>query len=110
MAKAKVFEGRVRITSTLTNEVIKKAQAFKPESLKVKEDGNTIFSVTSSHDVSGFSKHGVILIDGKATGDITQPMSSDDKYLLEGILSNLAIVEAQVGAVEYPKVELEEVN
>ena len=115
MANAKIFEGKVRVESTLTTEQIRKAKALKPDALKIKDDeGNETFIVTTvnSANNTAVSTNGVALYKGKAVANLQSvgSISQEHKWELEAILINLDKVEKQVAAIQYATVDIEDLD
>ena len=115
MANAKIFEGKVRVESTLTTEQIRKAKALKPDALKIKDDkGNETFIVTAvnSADSTAVSTNGVALYEGKAVTNLQSvgSISQEHKWELEATLINLDKVEKQVAAIQYATVDIEDLD
>jgi hypothetical protein len=111
MATVKIFEGKVRIESTLTNETIKKAKAFEEDSLCLKDkDGDAVFCVDSSEHTS-VTSYGVELNNGKALTcyevGADGKLSNEDSYKIMGIVDKLTKVEKQIEALRFPEVNIE---
>jgi hypothetical protein len=105
MAKAKIFEGRVRITSdVIDNDNVRKLEALKEDALVLTNEktGEEIFrvAITDNANATAFSRNGVVFCNGKAVGDFTMSedgsMDTEDMYNLEAILRRVNKVESQV--------------
>ena len=109
MAKIKVFEGRVRIESTvLTDDAIRKAQALEPEALVLSDKkDNATFAVSRSETKSNVNGYGVVFNEGKAVTDIVLDkdglMSIDDEYALKAILVKVNKIETAVSKIKQDK-------
>lgn len=109
MAKIKVFEGRVRIESTvLTDDAIRKAQALEPDALILSDKkDNATFGVSRSETTSNVNAYGVVFQDGKALTDVTLDkdgmISIDDEYALKAILVKINKIENQVSKIKADK-------
>jgi hypothetical protein len=107
MAKAKIFEGRVRITSdVIDNDNVRKLEALNEEALVLTNEktGEEIFRVatTDNANETAFSRNGVVFCEGKAVGDFDMNedgiLDDEDLYNLEAILRRVNKVESQVNA------------
>ena len=107
MAKAKIFEGRVRITSdVIDNDNVRKLEALNEEALVLTNEktGEEIFRVatTDNANETAFSRNGVVFCEGKAVGDFEMnedgTLDEDDLYNLEAILRRVNKIESQVNA------------
>jgi hypothetical protein len=111
MATVKIFEGKVRIESNLTNETIKKAKAFNKDALCIRDkDDKQVFCVDVNAETS-VSPYGVELNNGKALTTVVVgedgKLSNDDNYKLMGIVDKLSKVEKQVADLTFPQVTIE---
>jgi len=107
MAKAKIFEGRVRITSdVIDNDNVRKLEALNEEALVLTNEktGEEIFRVatTDNANETAFSRNGVVFCEGKAVGDFDMnedgTLDDEDLYNLEAVLRRVNKVESQVNA------------
>ena len=107
MAKAKIFEGRVRITSdVIDNDNVRKLEALNEEALVLTNEktGEEIFRVatTDNANETAFSRNGVVFCEGKAVGDFEMnedgTLDEDDLYNLEAVLRRVNKIESQVNA------------
>ena len=107
MAKAKIFEGRVRITSdVIDNDNVRKLEALNEEALVLTNEktGEEIFRVatTDNANETAFSRNGVVFCEGKAVGDFEMnedgTLDEDDLYNLEAVLRRINKIESQVNA------------
>jgi len=107
MAKAKVFEGRVRITSdVIDNDTVRKLEALNEEALVLTNEktGEEIFRVatTDNANETAFSRNGVVFCNGRAVGDFKMDedgaLDQDDVYNLEAILRRINKIESQMTA------------
>ena len=107
MAKAKIFEGRVRITSdVIDNDNVRKLEALNEEALVLTNEktGEEIFRVatTDNANETAFSRNGVVFCEGKAVGDFEMnedgTLDDDDLYNLEAVLRRVNKIESQVNA------------
>lgn len=105
MAKAKVFEGRVRITSdVIDNDTVRKLEALHEDALVLTNEktGEEIFrvAITDNANATAFSRNGVVFCNGKAVGDFAMSedgaMDTEDMYNLEAILRRVNKIESQV--------------
>lgn len=114
MAKAKVFEGRVRIETTLTDTDIRKADSLEPDALVLRDKNDELIFIVTTDKETCASKYGVTVHNGKATTHYSVndegKMTEKDTWELNGILSKLTKVEQQVAAIEYPEIEIEDLN
>ena len=109
MAKIKVMGDTVQICSNLTVDVIEKANFYKPEALKLKdEQGNEYFGIGMGD--AHYGEHGVVFSskdhEGKAFMTTANPVTNDHsnreletKVLtttFAKIINNLNMVETQV--------------
>ena len=107
MAKAKIFEGRCRITSeVIDNDNVRKLEALNEEALVLTNEktGEEIFRVATTDDANAtaFSRNGVVFCEGKAVGDFEMnedgTLDDQDLYNLEAILRRVNKIESQVTA------------
>ena len=114
MAKAKVFEGRVRIETILTDNEIRKAKALEEKALRLQDEHGDLFFYIGVGKETVVSKYGIEFHNSKAVTDYligeTGKLNENDEWELNGILAKLTKVEQQVKAVEYPTIEIETVE
>lgn len=104
MAKAKVLADRISITSDiLTDENIERVGILAPTVLKLMNDTEVLFEVTSN-DYNTFTKYGASFKGGKSLGTISEETMSLDhdtkeakiKTVLTSVLTRVNAIEEQV--------------
>lgn len=104
MAKAKVLADRISITSDiLTDANIERVGILAPTVLKLMNDTEVLFEVTSN-DYNTFTKYGASFKGGKSLGTISEETMSLDhdtkeakiKTVLTSVLTRVNAIEEQV--------------
>lgn len=104
MAKAKVLADRISVTSDiLTDENIERVGILAPTVLKLMNDTEVLFEVTSN-EYNTFTKYGASFKGGKSLGTISEETMSLDhdtkeakiKTVLTSVLTRVNAIEAQV--------------